>query len=270
MYSGLTITKYSGRVMGAHQKFDRVARRHLKRIAHGDTQFPGIRQILHYEGINGPDAIKRKSPAKDEPWHYYNPASDDNEKFLDIIRDHYAQLIREMGLGNKERAAFEASWLAHALVDGLTPAHHYPYEEKLTELRGGRGIESRTTYKEKLVMHGDTRVEKLRNNWRMWGGKGLFTTHATFELGIASLIAALSFDDAVPTESEIKQIKQIGIIPFFKQQAHAIAALDLYEQYYLKGWTPRLAYRVRHRLSPMIIKTITLTWYMALLEVKDK
>lgn len=264
MYSGTTLTKYSGRVLGAHQKIDRVARKHLTKLLKNDAIFPNANHILHFEGKNGPDAIKRKSPAKDEPWHYYSPFDDDDSQLIDLIRDHYNLLVKELRAGNKERTSFEAAWLAHALVDGLTPAHHYPYEEKLVELRGGEGIESRTTIKEKLVMHGDTRREKVKNNWKMWGPKGLFTTHGLFEMGIATLIMPLGFGEAVPKARHLRKMDEIGPIEWFKRTAREIAVLDMYERYHQKGWTPKLAYDIRHKLGPLLVQTVTLTWYAAL------
>lgn len=264
MYSGSTITKYSGRVLGAHQKIDRVARRHLTKLMPNDSMFPKFRRILYFEGKHGPDAIKRKSPAQDEPWHYYSPFDDDDSQLIELIRDHYDQLVRQLKKGNQERVAFEAAWLAHALVDGLTPAHHYPYEEKLVELRGGEGIETRNTVKTKIVMPGLTRREKVKNNWKMWGPKGLLTTHGLFEIGIATIIAPLSFGEAIPKEADIKTMNEIGPIEWFKRSAREIAILGMYDSYYKKGWTPKLAWQVRHKLGPIIVQTVTLTWYAAL------
>ncbi|MBA3758596.1 hypothetical protein H0X10_03130 [Candidatus Saccharibacteria bacterium] len=264
MYAGTTLTKYSGRVLGAHQKIDRVARKHLGKLLEDDTIFPDAKRILHFEGKNGPDAIKRKSPAKDELWHYYSPFDDDDSQLPDLIDNHYKLLVKELKAGNKERVAFEAAWLAHALVDGLTPAHHYPYEEKLVELRGGEGIESRTTIKEKLVMHGDTRREKVKNNWKMWGPKGLFTTHGLFEMGVATLIMPLTFSEAVPKSTDTKQMRKIGPVEWFKRTAREIAVMNMYERYHQKGWTPKLAYDIRHKLGPLIVQTVSLTWYAAL------
>jgi hypothetical protein len=266
MYSGSTLTKYSGRILGAHQKIDRIARKHLDLLISDRNLFPQIKDILLFEGKNGPDAIKRKSPAKDEPWHYYSPFDDDDSQLLDLIRDHYNQLILELKANNNERAAFEASWLAHAIVDGLTPAHHYPYEEKLVELRGGLNKESRTTIKEKLIIPGATRREKMKNNWKMWGPKGLFTTHGMFEIGIATLIAPLTFGEAVPTKRDIQQLSELGVIELFKRTAREVAVLDMYDRYYEKGWTPKLAWEVRHKLGPAIVKTVTLAWYGALID----
>jgi hypothetical protein len=264
MYSGTTLTKYSGRVLGAHQKIDRVARRHLTRLLPDNALFPTAKHILHFEGRNGPDAIKRKSPAKDEPWHYYSPFDDDDSQLIELIDDHYKLLVKELKAGNTERIAFEAAWLAHALVDGLTPAHHYPYEEKLIELRGGQGIETRTTIKEKLVMHGETRREKMKNNWKMWGPKGLFTTHGLFEMGIATLIMPLGFGEAIPKTRDVARMRKIGPTEWFKRTAREIAIMDMYERYHRKGWTPKLAYDIRHKLGPLLVQTVCLTWYAAI------
>lgn len=267
MYSGTTLTPLSGRFIGAHQKLDRVARRHLEYLLPEHSSFPSIRQILHFEGKKGPDAIKRKSPSKDEPWHYYSPFDDDDSALIDLIQDHYKQLVKELKNGNKERIAFEAAWLAHAIVDGLTPAHHYPYEEKLNEIRG-EGIETRTSIKKKVIIHGDTRREQLKKNWKVWGPKGLLTTHGLFEFGIATLIAPLSMANAVPTDKDVALVERIGPVEVFKRVAKEIAVLDMYERFYKRGWTIKLVIDVRNKLAPSIAKTITLFWYAALVEAK--
>lgn len=266
MYSGTTLTRFSGRVLGAHQKIDRVARRHLSHLIEDNSLFPKARTILEFEGRNGPDGIKRKSPARDEPWHYFNPFDEKDSQLTDLIDQHYKLLVKELKGRNNERAAFEAAWLAHAIVDGLTPAHHYPYEEKLVELRGGQPIETRTTIKAKLVMPGETPSQKFRNNWKMWGPKGLITTHGLFEVGIATLIAPLSFNKVIPTEADLEKVREIGVIELFRQAAREIAVLDMYDRYYEHGWTPKMAYDVRNRLAPTIVRTVTLAWYSALVD----
>ena len=270
MYSGTTLTTASGRVMGAHQKIDRIARKHLRRLGVSHPAFPSSRDILKFEGKNGPDGIKRKSPAVNEPWHYFNPFDDDDNTLIGLIEQHYKLLVIALRDNEKERASFEASWLAHALVDGLTPAHHYPYEEKLTELRGGESIETRTSIKEKLVMPGDTKREQVKNNWKMWGPKGLMTTHGLFELGIAAIIAPLSFGESVPSDQDITRMKEQGIGEYFKLRAREIAVLDMYQRFYKKGWTAKLSLDVHQRLIPEIIKTVSLAWYCALEESKKK
>lgn len=265
MYSGTTFTKYSGRILGAHQRIDRVARAHLQRIQ-PNTAFPKTKQILQFEGKNGPDGIKLKSPAQNEPWHYYSPFDEQDSQLTELIEEHYKQLVKQLKAGNQERIAFEAAWLAHALVDGLTPAHHYPYEAKLKELRGGEGVETRTTTRKKLILPGATRREKVKNNWKMWGPKGLFTAHGLFEMGIATLLMPLRFGEAVPTKKEIREIRKIGVTEWFRRSAREIAVLDMFERYRRWGWTPKLAHQVRHKLGPLVVKTITLTWYTALVD----
>lgn len=266
MYSGNTITKYSGRFLGAHQKIDRVARRHLAKFLPDNKLFPSIRHILQFEGTNGPDGIKRKSPAQDEPWHYFSPFDDEDTQLTLLINDHHDNLIAELKAGNQVRAAFEAAWLAHALVDGLTPAHHYPYEKALQELRGGEGIDTRTTLKGKLLMPGATRRKQVTNNWKMWGPKGLFTTHGLFEVGVATLIAPLTFKEAIPAPADLAKVRDIGIIEWFKRAAREIAVMDMYTKYYEKGWTPKLAWQIRHKLGPTMVQTVALAWYSALVE----
>ena len=267
MYSGTTLTPVSGRLLGAHQKIDRMARAALHSFSPNEAHgFPGIKAVLHFEGVNGPDAIKRKSPARDEPWHYYAPFDESDRVLIEIILSHHNRLAKALAEKDEVRASFEAAWMAHAIVDGLTPAHHYPYEEELSELRGGQGIESRTTIKEKLVMPGDTRREQVRNNWKMWGPKGLLTTHGLFEWGIAAIIMPLSSRGRriKLTDQDVVELEELGIEELFKRRAREVAALGMYDNYYRNGWTPYLAAQVRKQLTPMITKTVALAWYSAI------
>ena len=127
MYSGTTLTRASGRFLGAHQKIDRLAQKQLHMMINDDMKmFPSVHKILHFEGCNGPDGIKRKSPSKDEPWHYFQPYDDHDNELLNIIDSHYKRLVESLRQSDSVRAAFEAAWLAHAMVDGMTPAHQYP------------------------------------------------------------------------------------------------------------------------------------------------
>jgi hypothetical protein len=266
MYSGTTLTPLSGRLLGAHQKLDRLAHASLRKLLKNPAVFPSISHVLHFEGVNGPDAIKRKSPAKDEPWHYYSPFDDDDNRLLDLLGAHYDQLVKALKHNDEVRSAFEAAWLAHAIVDGLTPAHHYPYEEMLTELRGGAGIETRTTIKEKLVLPGETRREQVKNNWKMWGPKGLLATHGFFEFGVAALIAPVSAKAVRITDEDMEKLYKYGVIELFKRTAKEVSGLDMYHRYMDKGWTPQLARQVRNHLAPAIVKTVTLAWYAATID----
>jgi hypothetical protein len=265
MYSGTTISPISGAVLGAHQKIDRVARRNLERMLPG-CNFPSIRQIMHFEGHNGPDAIKRKSPAQDEPWHYFQPFDLDDVQLLQLIESHYKRLVLALRKDDSVRAAFEAAWLAHAVVDGLTPAHHYPYEEKLVELRGGKGIESRTSIKEKVLFPGDTLRSQASNNWKYWGPKGLFTTHFAFEWGVSTLIKPLRLVQSLPANDELERFRSLGVQDWYRAVAQDVADLKLYDAFSSGGWTTALGRRVRRELAPALVRTVSVVWYGALHE----
>jgi hypothetical protein len=256
----------SGRMLGAHQKLDRLAHASLRPLLDDPGVFPPVKRILHFEGVNGPDAIKRKSPAKDEPWHYYSPFDDDDNKLIELLDAHYDHLVKALKRKDEVRAAFEAAWLSHAIVDGLTPAHHYPYEEELTELRGGAGIETRTTVRQKIVLPGDTRREQVKNNWKMWGPRGLLTTHGFFEFGVAALIAPFSTKQVRITRDDMDDLYKYGVIELFRRTAKEVSGLDMYHRYMDKGWTPQLARQVRNHLAPAIVKMVTLAWYAATID----
>src|SRR3989344_2003153 len=263
MYSGTTFRVKSGRLMGVHQKIDRLARRALAHSIPHKTIFPSENSILHFEGLNGPDGIKRKSPGRDEPWHYVDPTNAADDGLAVIIEDHVHNLTTALVTDNHERAAFEAAWLAHAITDGLTPAHHYPLEEKLEEMRDGEGIETRISAKDKLLLPGKTLRQRLRNNWEFWGAKGVMTTHLAFELGIATTIAGQRLPDTAPDGNELVRVKDEGFLPLFDEALGRVADLRLYEEFYRDGWTRRLARDTKNSLIPEISKTVCLAWYAA-------
>lgn len=262
MYSGTTLHNKSGNLLGAHQKFDKLARKVVQEVRQ-NSQFPETKLILHFEGNNGPDGIKRKSPAVDEPWHYWDPTDETDTKLLGIIKQHSIALVVAIKSQDEEKTAFEAAWLAHAIVDGLTPAHHYPYEKKLIELRG-EGIETRTSIKDKVMIKGDTKRQTLSKNWKLWGAKGLIISHAYFEFGVTATSRALKGKHHMLSEPEIKHIKNIGFEAYIKQNALEIYDLNMYERFLRRGWTMKLARQVRTDLAPRIVRTIAAAWILAI------
>lgn len=102
----------------------------------------------------------------------------------------------------------------------------------------------------------------------MWGAKGLFMTHGLFEMGVATLIMPLGFGEVTITKSEVKRFQEVGLKDWFRGTAREIAVLDMYHSYYKKGWTPKLAWQVRHRLGPAMVHAVMLLWYMALVDAK--
>ncbi len=249
--------------MGVHQKIDRVARKYLQPLLPDGSSFPATNQILHFEGKNGPDGIKRKSPAIDEPWHFINPHDPNDSSLLDAIDAHMQNLTRALVQQNHQRAAFEAAWMSHAVVDGLTPAHHFPMEETLRELRSGRGLETRTTILQKNLMIGENAVATLRNNWKFWGPKGAMTMHGGFELGIASAIAYRRFADGNPQQNEIQQARESGYRAYYISRVQEVSSLQLYEKFAQEGWTTSLARQANQQLLPLIIRSVTIGWLMA-------
>ncbi len=268
MYAGTTFRTKSGRIMGVHQRIDRVAKRQLRPLIPHDVHFPEIKQILHYEGKNGPDGIKRKSPAKDEPWHFINPEDPNDTALLDMITEHQENLAAALQEENMERAAFEAAWMAHAITDGLTPAHHYPFEAKLEELRGGEGIETRTSAKGKILMPGETRLESIGNNWEFWGTKGVMTTHLSFELGVAVAISTAKLTNVHHkfNGQDIAALEAHGFRKLYVDIMNEVHAMKMYDEFQKKGWTRHLAKETTKELVPLIIKAVAAGWYTSIME----
>ena len=79
----------------AHQKLDTVARRHLGKILPDNSYFPNIKQILYFEGKNGPDSAKYKKQKKggEQPWHFINPYDPRDTNLHKEIQYHYDSLV---------------------------------------------------------------------------------------------------------------------------------------------------------------------------------
>ena len=182
-----------------------------------------------------------------------------------MIFDHIRNLSVALQSHERERASFEAAWLAHAIVDGLTPAHHYPLEEKLTQLRGS-DLSTRTSKRKKLIIPGSTKRQFVRNNWEFWGAKGVMTTHVHFELGVASAIATMRFDRFSFSDDIVRDLREHGFAHMFDRSLAHIAALDMYEEFAEKGWTRHLAKQTKDVLVPEIIRCVMLGWLAALYE----
>ena len=270
MYSGTTFRTKSGRVMGVHQKIDRVARKHLTQHLPDGVFFPSVQDILHFEGLNGPDGVKRKSPAKDEPWHYVDPANPDDRALLGMIHDHIHNLAEALKQNNNERAAFEAAWMAHAITDGLTPAHHYPLEAKLEQLRDGKGLETRISAKDKIVLPGKNKREQLKNNWEFWGAKGVMTTHFGFELGVMTTIAPAGLAAGALTDFNVARIKKEGFETLFLEALHDISQMKMYEEFSRLGWTRHLVDETQKVLMPRIIQLVGCGWYQSVLMARGE
>jgi hypothetical protein len=266
MYSGTTFRKDSGRIIGVHQKIDRASRRHLDSIVPKSFGFPGIRSILHFEGKNGPDGIKLKSPNKDELRHFINPSDSSDRDILDIINGHVMNLTKALDNRDEIKASFEAAWLAHAVVDGLTPAHHHKPsdQERKSLLDIGRRFLSKNS---KETIQEMNKRKALVKKWEYWGTRGVMS-HIMFEWGVASVIAPDNFDNCGPTDYDIEQLKKRGFEEVFLDAVQIVDRMRMFEEYKKTGWTHQLGVKTRRELLPLIIKTVTLAWYQAIISSK--
>lgn len=262
MYSGTTFRHSSGNVVGVHQRIDRIGRRLLMHAIGHEVFFPSIKTILHFEGKNGPDGIKSKSPSVDEPWHFIRPDAGLDDPLVTIISDHIHNLADALTRGDEHRAGFEAAWLAHAVVDGLTPAHHYPLAEKIEELWGKPHHERKTRY-EKIVIKGKNSTDMLKKNWQYWGTSGVFSMHWSFEWGVASAMTINSFKDFSVDSAALKRVEREGFGPYFLETVRAVHELGMYEEFALTGWSVRLGNVTRRSLVPMLSRAVCLAWYAA-------
>jgi hypothetical protein len=246
MYAGFITTKRVVKRLGIHQKLDMAAYRMISPYL-ARTKFPTLKQVLHFEGLNGPDGIKVKSLGVHDPSHMYDPVTGTGV-LPELIEGHYQRLVSCLQEGDDIRASFEAAWLAHFVTDGLTPAHHFPYDEKKDELFGE-----------------DSDVSFLRKHWHWLGGKGVFSTHLNFEMGVASTLLIFPIK-AEFSEAKLAEARQLGALPFFKQEAREVADLGLYDRFYKEGWTAELARIVREQIAPHASQVVGLLWLLAYLE----
>ena len=248
----------------AHQTLDKVAYRHLKIVLPADVEFPTIKQILHFEGNKGPDGpkLKRQDNGK-QPWHFVNPFDAEDTDIDAEILYHYEGLIDALKKDDQTKASFQAAWLAHALIDGLTPAHHYPYEAELAALRDDEDRDSRKGLIGRVTVKGNTMRESLLKSDKLVGPKGLLTNHAMFEAGAYAIIAPLAINNGKPTEEDIARVKKIGVLEEFRNTAREIAEKGMYHRFIAGGWTLDLNKTVRRELAPRMVRMITLAWYDA-------
>ena len=271
MYAALGIienSNHSGELMGVHQKLDRTARWLIaKNMPIASIDFPNITSILHFEGSRGPDGLKRKSPGKDDPDHFIEPNNDDG-KLITLIQNHHYNLVQALIKHDKVRASFEAAWMAHAITDGLTPAHHYPFREERDELVGDADYVKVFGVKLKGVSKGDTFAETMRKNWLYLGAGGLMTKHIAFEYGVAYIITPARLVSLQPKDFKRSDAENADFEKAFYAGLERVVALDMYQRFLDKGWTTDLAIDTREVLIPEIVRAITLGWASAVSQAK--
>lgn len=271
MYSFGPLPKFkqSGRIIGAHQKIDRLARRHFEQLAGKTSDFPSVREILYFEGMRGPDGVKLKSPGVDEPWHFIDLNNLSDTRLMDHINDHRGSLITAIKQKNREKMAFEAAWLAHAVTDGLTPAHQVPYDDIMNELRGAADALAKSV-RSKVLMPGHGSVKTfVKSNWEYWGFGGVMTSHTLFEGGVATTIGPMRFNPQMFSNEDIYALVKRPFNEVIMEAIYAVAELDMYNEFHKSGWSTKLARQTRRELMPIIVRTVTYAWYSALAEAEQ-
>lgn len=261
MYATLDIfenSKHSGKLIGVHQKLDKVARKLLDAKMEG-VDFPTIKEILYFEGSRGPDGIKKKSPGVDDPDYFIIPSKDDG-KLFEIVMNHQHNLARALKSDNRERAAFEAAWMAHALTDALTPAHHYPYRKVVDELMTDKDYKTLFGHEIKGIMRGETLLQAARNNWLYWGAGGVMTKHIAYEYGVAYIIKPVRLERLMPKNLEAADLKKVDLKKEFYDAVNKVDSLKMYDHFLDAGWTTQLAVETREILIPEIVRLIVLGW----------
>jgi len=263
MYATLDLienSKHSGKLIGVHQKLDKSARKLLSRKIKGvDDYFPDIKEILHFEGSRGPDGIKKKSPGIDDPDYFIVPDKDDGVLFQ-IAMNHQHNLAEALKNNNRERAAFEAAWMAHALTDALTPAHHYPYRQVVDELMTDKDYKKLFGRPIKGIMRGETLLQAARNNWLYWGAGGVMTKHIAYEYGVAYIITPIRLERLMPKKLSSEELENIDLKKEFYAALERVDSLKMYQHFLDSGWTTQLAVETREFLIPEIVRLITLGW----------
>lgn len=263
MNSGFITTKRVVNQIGVHQRFDVAAYRMIEQFLPTGA-FPTLKDIIHFEGYNGPDGLKIKSSGVNEPSHLYDPVTDTGDAAMHVA-NHYAALVDRLKNGDMIRAAFEASWMAHYICDGLTPAHHWPLEERLAE---AAALSPASLKRGDTTKFAGTMVA-IKKKWAVYGVKGHLSTHFYFETGIA--FALLIFPiRPVFRDEEFIRTRELGPLGYFKAEALDISELHLYERFYKEGWNSDIAAAIKNKIAPQTARAIGLIWLLALYEAGEQ
>jgi len=252
-------------VFHTHQKLDRAAYKFVKSALKPNDFFPTIKQILNFEGGHGPDSAKLKRHKPDaQPWHFVNPFDENDTDLDDQIKYHYKNLVRELRAKDSVRSAFEAAWLAHAVVDGLTPSHHFPYEAEIEKLRGGETKDSRKGLVGRLYVKSDSMIETVHKSLMLIGPKGVLTSHAIFEAGAYVIIAPLRLNTLAGSGDSLNKLNADQLVKKFRKAAQDIAKLDIYDRFCKSGWIQPVIKDIKDELAPIMATLVAEAWYSAI------
>jgi len=163
------------------------------------------------------------------------------------------------------RAAFEAAWGSHLVIDGLTPSHHQPYWEQVGLLSDKDRAKINSRLK-RIFLSGESVPKILKNNWSLVGPKGIGTNHILFEAGIESLLLYTTPSRLATSLSskDQKYLQKHSFWPYYLKSVREIASFDFFDRYQKKGWSTDLAEDVGTYLIPAAVKMTTAFWYASI------
>jgi len=271
MYSRtIPISKRTERV-ATHQRLVRAARRAIAPYLPTNLTFPSAKQIIHFEGKNGPDGLASKHSVNDDPPDFFNPKNPSDRALLTEIKNRIYNLHVALKKKNSIRVNFEAAWLSHVVIDGLTPAHHQPFKEQLKEIDPRESHEISSRFKRIFYSGGDSAIESFVLNWKRLGPHGLGTNHMMFEAGIDFLVMPMSprsLAEIEITSADLKKIKSGRFISLYTAAIKEINTLNMFERYEESSWTTELATEVREKLIPVAVRMVVLAWLAAVYKGK--
>jgi hypothetical protein len=260
MFSRTILADKRTEKISTHQRLLRAARRQTISLLPPRAYFPSAKQLVHFEGKNGPDGLPSKHAVQDYPHEFIDPNVDDRALVNDVM-DHLHQLKVSYHKHDEVRTAFELAWVEHLVVDGLTPAHHQPFQDQIKTI-DPRTIDETNSILKRIFTPGDGTIDTLKRNYKRLGPGGIGSSHILFEAGIELIVMPLPAKRlmSAPSKSAIQSARRGHFPELYLEGVHRVNDLHIFERYLAKGWTPDLADDTRRVLLPECVKMITLAW----------
>jgi hypothetical protein len=255
MFSSIPLSKHLN-PFGDHQRFNRLAYKKLRR-ALPDDFFPNLKDILKFEGKHGPDGQKFQDAVCEEQ-HFLDPSDPLSSPMMEHVWDHYENLIVSLRSHDIKQSAYHAAWLAHGLVDGLTPAHHIPYPEIVESLTTHH--ENRNTYLSRLFVKGSGIRDTIKKTNKLMGPKGLLLKHTQFECAAA---LSMQFFQAKNTHIMRSAGSHVSLPSYYAKAVSRVAKLNMYSRFEKSGYNVPLIMDSRRTLGPTMVEVVSTFWYHA-------
>jgi len=268
MFSRTLLSDKKSEKIATHQRLIRIARHQTIPLLPANVDFPTAKQMIRFEGANGPDGLPGKHSITDEPHQFIDPAKND-KKLFQHIKNHLYNAHQAYKRKNQTRFAFELAWLSHMVIDGLTPAHQQPFKDKLKEL-DPRTAEEVNSLLKRIFMPGASFRDIFEKNWQRLGPRGLGTNHILFEAGIDFIVMPIrprSYPNSI-TVDDIKKVKAGRFLDLYWKSIQEISKLRMFERYEESSWTTELATEVREKLIPVAVRMVVLSWLAAVYKGK--